>query len=172
MIETTIRRETDSDIDAVHRVNEVAFGQPGEAALVDALRENGADILSLVAERGGEVVGHILFSPAHVVSDDGEETDAVALAPIAVLPAHQRTGVGAALIEQGLTTLREAGHGLVIVLGHAAYYPRFGFVPASMFSIRCPFDVPDEAFMAMELRKGATPDGGGVVRYRPEFDGA
>lgn len=164
-----IRPETDDDASAIRRVNEQAFGQPAEALLVEALRENGASLLSLVAENDNQVVGHILFSPAHIKSDESE-TPAVALAPVAVLPDHQRKGVGTALILQGLAVLHDMGHGLVIVLGHPGYYPKFGFTPASRFGIRCPFEVPDEAFMALELREGAAPRSGGVVRYRPEFD--
>lgn len=165
-----IRLERSDDVTAVRRVNEQAFDQPGEAVLVDTLRDHGAVTLSLVAERDGDVVGHILFSPAQVVGDHGE-TDAVALAPMAVLPEYQRTGIGTAMVKRGLELLREGGHGLVIVLGHRAYYPRFGFLPASRWDIRCPFEVPDEVFMALELYGGAAADGGGVVRYRREFDG-
>lgn len=170
MSELLIRPEAAHDVAAIRQVNEKAFGRPAEARLVDALRASGAALLSLIAEHDGEIVGHVLFSPAAVVSGDSE-TPAVALAPVAVLPEHQKQGIGSALIEQGLAELRDAGHGLVIVLGHPDYYPRFGFVPASRFGIRCPFDVPDEVFMVHELREGAAPQGGGVVRYRPEFDG-
>jgi putative acetyltransferase len=169
MIKSTIRLETHVDIPAIRRVNEEAFGQPGEAGLVDALRDHGAVTLSLIAEWEEDVVGHILFSPAHVVGD-GVQADAVALAPIAVLPAYQRVGIGTAMVGRGLDLLREAGHGLVIVLGHPDYYPRFGFIPASRWGIRCPFEVPDEVFMALELREVSAPDGGGVVRYRREFE--
>ena len=168
MDEVHIRHEAPGDIPSIRKVNELAFDRPGEAALVGALRKHGGVTLALVAEVDDAIVGHILFSPAMVVGETGE-TDAVALAPIAVLPGHQRQGIGTSLIEHGLALLREAGHGLVIVLGHADYYPRFGFVPASQYDIRCPFQVPDEAFMALELRQGAAPAGGGVVRYREEF---
>ncbi len=170
MNDIAIRPETPDDIPAIRRVNELAFDQPAEAGLVDALRDHGAVTLSLVAEVGGEVVGHILFSPGHVVGDHGE-ADAIALAPMAVLPKHQRTGIGSAMANHGLDLLRHAGHGLVIVLGHPGYYPRFGFVPASRYGIRCPFEAPDEAFMVIELREDAAPAYGGVVRYRPEFEG-
>lgn len=170
MTDTAIRLETPDDIPAIRRVNEQAFDQSAEARLVDALRDHGAVTLSLVAQRGGDVVGHILFSPAHIVGDHGE-ADAIALAPMAVLPKHQRTGIGTAMVTRGLDLLREAGHGLVIVLGHPDYYPRFGFLPASSYGIRCRFEVPDEAFMALELHEGSSPAGGGAVRYRPEFQG-
>jgi putative acetyltransferase len=164
----SIRPEDPAERSTIRRINEQAFDQPAEAGLVDALRDHGAVTLSLVAERDGDVVGHILFSPAHVVGEHGE-ADAVALAPMSVLPEYQGTGIGTAMVSRGLEMLREAGHGLVIVLGHPGYYPRFGFVPATRFGIRCPFEVPSEAFLAMELREGAAPAGGGVVRYRSEF---
>ncbi|MEZ6192884.1 MAG: N-acetyltransferase [Phycisphaerales bacterium] len=168
MSELLIRPEAGHDEAAIRHINEQAFGQPAEARLVDALRAGGGALLSLVAERDGMIVGHVLFSPAAVVSAEAE-THALALAPIAVLPGYQKQGVGSALIEQSLAELRDASHGLVIVLGHPDYYPRFGFVPASRFRISCPFDVPDEAFMALELREGAAPQGGGVVRYHAAF---
>src|SRR5262245_35475363 len=131
-----IRRERPADEEAVHRVNESAFGGPDEAAIVEALRANGGATLSLVAELDGTVVGHILFSP---VSIDPAGT-ALGLAPMAVMPVHQRRGVGGRLVREGLELLREAGHGAVVVLGHAEYYPRFGFVRASRFGLRCEFE--------------------------------
>jgi putative acetyltransferase len=125
--------------------------------------------LSLVAERGGEVVGHILFSPVRIDSG-GESVAAVGLAPMAVLPAQQRTGIGSALVRTGLAECRRAGHGSVVVLGHPAYYPRFGFVPASRHGLAWEHPAPDEAFMVLPLRANGIPaGGGGLVRYAPEF---
>ena len=163
-----IRKESAKDVSGIRRVHETAFGQPAEARLVDALRDADAVTLSLLAELDDQVVGHILFSPAVVVSGYSE-SPAVALAPVAVSPEYQKQGIGSALIEQALTELRDAGHGLVIVLGHPDYYPRFGFVPASRFGISCPFDVPDEVFMVHVLRESAAPQGGGIVRYHAAF---
>src|SRR5262245_48756412 len=114
---------------AIRRVNEQAFGRSAEADLVDALRARGRISLSLVAERGGEVVGHILFSPVRVDSARGSIAG-LGLAPMSVLPAHQRTGIGSLLVRAGLDECRRADHGWVVVLGHPEYYPRFGFVPA------------------------------------------
>jgi len=102
---------------------------------------------------------------------DGATISGVGLAPVAVLPAHQRAGVGGRLVEEGLRRLREAGHGFCVVLGHPGYYPRFGFLPASDFGVRWERDVPDRAFMALELCPGALAGHPGVVRYAPEFDG-
>jgi putative acetyltransferase len=147
-----------------------AFGRPAEADLVDALRVVGGVAASLVAVAGARVVGHVLFSP---VTIEGAAPDLapVGLAPVAVLPEVQRRGIGAALIEAGLARCRAAGHGCVVVLGHPAYYPRFGFAPASRFGLRSAYDVPDDTFMALELRTGALLGRGGTVRYRPEFAG-
>ncbi len=146
---------------------------------MDALRAAGAVIASLVAEAEGEVVGHILFSPATLASHSDEEegegqaagaTTIAALGPMAVLPNWQRRGVGGQLIRAGLEACRAAGYDLCIVLGHPAYYPRFGFRPAAPLGIRWEHGGGD-AFMVTELRPGALAGRGGVARYRPEFDG-
>ena len=89
---------------------------------------------------------------------------------MAVLPDHQRCGVGSRLVERGLQVLRGEGHQAVIVLGHPEYYPRFGFVPASRFGIRSTYDVPDNVFMALELQPGSLQNCAGTVHYQPEFD--
>jgi putative acetyltransferase len=164
----TTRQEREGDQAAVRRVNEEAFGQPDEADLVDALRMRAGATLSLVALQGDRSVGHILFSPATIRSERSS-FNAVALGPMAVLPAYQNTGIGTQLVLMGLHECREAGHEVVIVLGHANYYPRFGFVPAKSQGIRWEFDVPDDAFMVMELHEGALAGRGGVVKYQPEF---
>ena len=165
----TIRPETPDDIPAIHRVNLEAFGQPAEAELVDRLRERGGFTLSLVAVRDGQVVGHILFSPVRIESP-GSSFEAQGLGPMAVVPGVQREGIGSRLVEAGLEQLRQAGHEVVVVLGHAEYYPRFGFRPSSRYGIRWEKEVPEEVFMVIELRDGALGGRGGVVRYRPEFD--
>lgn len=165
-----IRAETPNDVAAIRLVNRPAFGREDEGALVDALREAGAVICSLVAEDAEQVVGHALYSPA-TLDDDGRLTAVAALGPVAVLPDRQRRGIGAALIRAGLDICREQGYGLAIVLGHSTYYPRFGFRPSRPLGIRWEHDAPEEAFMVMELRPGALDGARGVVRYRPEFDG-
>ncbi len=170
MNEILIRPERPDDVAAVHTVNAAAFGQPEEADLVDALRLAGAATLSLVAERDGEIVGHILFSPVTIESDRGS-FEAIGLAPMAVAPSCQRQGIGSRLIRAGLRECRRAGHEIVVVLGHPEYYPRFGFVPSKPLGIRYEAEVPEEAFMVLELRQGALAGRGGIVRYRPEFGG-
>jgi putative acetyltransferase len=138
-----VRPESLGDISAIREVDERAFGRPAEANLVDALRARRKVVLSLVAVLDGRVVGHILFSPAAIESGAGL-FPVVALAPMAVLPEYQRQGVGSLLVSAGLEECRRLGHECVIVLGHAEYYPRFGFVPASRYGIKSEFDVPDE----------------------------
>ena len=165
----TVRREQPEDADYVRRVNERAFGRPNEAALVDAVRE-AADTLSLVAVVGHQVVGHILFTAVWIERMD-RTTAAIGLGPLAVLPEHQRRGVGSALVRAGLDACRRLGHAVVVVLGHPEYCQRFGFVPASGKGIRYEYPVPSEAFMVLELRTGAVARSGGVVTYRPEFTG-
>ncbi len=165
----TIRPEQHKDLAGIRRVNERAFGQPNEANLVDALRAHGKVTLSLVAEQDNKIVGHVLFSPVTIESE-GKLFSAIGLGPMAVLPEYQRTGIGSALINQGLEQCREAGHVCVVVLGHPEYYPRFGFVPASKHGIKCEYNAPDEAFMVIELRQGALRGRSGTVKYQPEFN--
>ena len=164
---TTIRDETPEDYEAVYRVNALAFGQEGEAALVERLR-GACPHLSLVAVEGGRVVGHIFFSPVTVESDDAA-FEAVGLAPMAVLPELQNQGVGSQLVRRGLEECARRGHEVVFVLGHPDYYPRFGFTPAGAKGLTCEYPAPDEAFMVAELRPGALAGRTGLVRYRPEF---
>ena len=168
---TIVRSETPEDFPAIRRVNELAFGSPAEADLVESLRAGGMTTLSLVAVEDNRVVAHLLLSP--VTIESGESVDgtfsAIGLGPMAVLPEHQRQGIGSVLITSALDTCRQAGHDCVVLVGHAEYYPRFGFVPASRFGLKCEYDVPDEVFMAIELRDG-THGTQGMVRYQPEFN--
>jgi putative acetyltransferase len=163
-----IRKEQPEDIPIIHQVNKRAFGQLLEADLVDRLRRNCKDLLSLVAVAGNEIVGHILFSSVTV---EGEETTAegMALAPMAVLPEYQRQGIGSKLVRAGIARLVSSNCAFVIVLGHADYYPRFGFEPAHSYGVRCEWEVPDDAFMILVLNESVMQGISGVARYRPEF---
>jgi len=164
-----IRQERPEDAAAIRQVNEQAFGQAEEADIVDALRRRGAFTLSLVAILADQVVGHILFTP--VTIDSGNSSfEALGLGPMAVLPPYQKMGIGSKLIRAGLDQCRQAGHGIVVVLGHPEYYPRFGFSPAKPLGIQYEQEVPDEVFMIAELRVGALAGRGGIVRYQPEFN--
>ncbi|MEU7485868.1 bifunctional class I SAM-dependent methyltransferase/N-acetyltransferase [Streptomyces sp. NPDC042319] len=163
------RAEAPGDAAAVREINLAAFPTPEEAGIVDALRADpGAwlDGLSMVAQApDGTLAGHALLTRCHV---DGHP--ALALAPVAVLPAHQRRGAGSAVIRAALEAAREAGEHVVLVLGHPEYYPRFGFAPASRWGIRAPFEVPDEAMMALPL-DAARPVPGGVIQYPAALGG-
>lgn len=165
-----IRPEIAADVAQIYEVNRLVFGREDEARLVDALRERGVVICSLVADLDGLIVGHVLFSPA-TLDDDGRPTTVAALGPVAVLPARQRQGVGDALIRAGLAICRDEGCTAAVVLGHSTYYPRFGFRPSRPLGIRWEHDAPEEAFMVMELVPGALSGYRGIIRYQPEFDG-
>jgi len=160
----TVRPETPTDHAAVERVHELAFGADGEARLVRAMRS--PRCLSLVAEEGGEIVGHVFFTPVAV--DAGLE-GAMALGPLAVTPERQRRGIGSALARAGLAACRRERVPAVFVLGHPDYYPRFGFAPASAAGLRCDWDVPDDVFQVVELSAGALRGVRGRVRYDAEF---
>ena len=164
----TIRAEIPEDIPAIHHVHTLAFGQPNEADLVDALRQHNALTISLVTVKDGRLVGHIAFSVVTITSSTST-IEALGLAPLAVLPAYQRRGIGSQLVEAGLTTCHHTPYGVVVVLGHPHYYPRFGFVLAKPLGIVWEHDIPEEAFMVKEIKEGALAQTRGVVKYRPEF---
>jgi putative acetyltransferase len=161
-----VRKETPEDLEAIREVNRRAFGQEDEARLVDALRDGGYVRLSLVAEEDGQVIGHILFSDLPIATQ-ASTVHALALAPMAVLPARQRQGVGSRLVREGLRACAAAGHRAVVVLGHPDYYPRFGFSARLAERLKAPFSGP--AFMALELVPGALENVTGEVRYPPPF---
>ena len=165
-----IRGERPEDAEGIRAVNLAAFETKVEADLVDALRDQAAPIVSLVAEDAGEMVGHILFSP--VTLDKGPGLLMMGLAPMAVLPGRQRQGIGSRLVRSGLQRCRSAGAAAVFVLGHATYYPRFGFVPASRFGVSCEYNVPDDVFLAYEISEGALRGVTGMVRYHSAFANA
>jgi len=166
-----IRQESPGDIPGIRRVNELAFGQTTEADLVDALRQVCPELLSLVAEQDGQVIGHALFSPV-IIDGGGTTLKGMGLGPIAVLPQRQRQGIGAQLIQAGIRQLSGSGCPFINVLGHPEYYPRFGFVPASRYGVRSEWEVPDEAFMLLVLDQSQPLAIPGVARYHPEFNRA
>ena len=163
-----IREEQPRDIEAVRELNVWAFGQAQEADLVDELRQNCNDLLSLVAVIQNQVVGHILFSPATIESRQ-RMVHGMALAPMAVLPEYQRQAIGSKLVHAGIEKLRILQCPFIIVLGHAEYYPRFGFEPASHHGIRSEWEVEDDTFMILVLNEPEMKSISGVAKYRPEF---
>ena len=166
----SIRPEQPSDFDEIRDLLEAAF-EPStvEAPLVDALREEGVGVpeLCLVACERGAIAGHIYYSRATL--DSGHEV--LALAPMAVAPDRQRAGIGSRLIEESLRRAGQTGYPLVVVVGHAAYYPRFGFQPAAEYGLEAPWDLPREAWMARPL-PAYDPSLRGLVSYPAAFEAA
>lgn len=166
----SIRQEQPKDYDTVNLLVKTAFAgaihsDGNEQNLVSALRGSSSFIpqLSLVAICREKIVGHILFSKAAV----GEKA-VLALAPLSVLPSHQRQGIGQSLIAQGHQIAAEAGYEYCVVLGHPQYYPKMGYRPASQYGIKAPFEIPEENFMAVKLTPAAAPVNG-VIKYDPAF---
>jgi putative acetyltransferase len=166
-----IRLESVGDEAAVRRVNKQAFARQNEANLVDALRNAGDGIISMVAMQDEQIVGHIMFSPVQIESTSKGIKKAVGLGPMAVLPNYQGQGIGSQLVEKGLQACKECGFTVAVVLGHPTFYPRFGFVPAKPLGIRWEQDVPEDVFMVMALAENALADVTGVVKYHPLFNG-
>ncbi|WP_435405149.1 GNAT family N-acetyltransferase [Mycolicibacterium houstonense] len=161
------RAERPEDIRRIHAVNAAAFPTELEADLVDALRQDPTawiDGLSTVTlDSSGSIVGYALLTRCTVGGQP-----ALALGPCAVAPEAQRSGAGSAAIRAGLEQARRMGENLVVVLGHAEYYPRFGFEPASRLGITAPFEAPDQNFLALALQPDeATPRG--EIAYAEAF---
>lgn len=164
-----IRSETARDFDHICTVHDEAFGQDDEGKLVNRIRKgpNFIPELSIVVELEGLIIGHCLLSRIYIKS--AQWIDTLGLAPVAILPKFQGQGIGSSLIEHSIRVAQDIGHPSVIVLGHPQYYPKFGFVKASEFGISCPFEVADEAFMALELIPHSLQDSPGEVCYPKEF---
>ncbi len=165
-----IRQEQTKDYDDIYTVIKRAFesaehSDGNEQDLVSALRSGDAYIpeLSLVAEIDGKIAGHIMFTRVKVA-----DSIQLALAPLSVLPEYQGQGVGLALIQAGHRQARKLGYRYSIVLGSEAYYSQSGYLPAKIYGIFPPFDVPDENFMAFKIADDA-PDISGIVQYAEEF---
>jgi len=171
-MEITIRVEKPGDESFIRKINLAAFEQSAEADIVDVLRNNCSEFVSLVADEDKNIVGHILFTPA--VIESGEKLiSGIGLAPMAVLPEYQNKGIGSILIVAGLEKMKQLNSPFVIALGHPNYYPKFGFELASSYGIMCEYDgVPDEAFMILILNKDKMKNLKGVAKYRPEFAAA
>ncbi len=163
-----IRPETEQHKAAIQKINQSTFETCAEATLVDTLRDQCQPIISLIAEEDREVVGHIMFSSVTLSGFSGLKI--MGLAPMAVLPNYQRQGIGSALVQTGLDGCRKLGFGAIVVLGHINYYPRFGFIPASRFGIDCEYNVPEDAFMVVELQPGYLSGAKGTVKYHSAFN--
>lgn len=165
-----LRLERPADYATIREVNLAAFGSSFEAGIIERLRDAGLVIASLVAvNAAGQIVGHILFSPVTITPTGGNQIQVASLAPMAVLPIHQRRGIGSMLVQRGIELCRAAGYSAVVVVGHPAYYPRFGFSHAVVAKLNNPF-AADEAFMGIELRPGALSEIDGQVIYPKAFN--
>jgi putative acetyltransferase len=153
-----VRAATMADLDDVLAVERAAFGREDEAHLTRELLEDPSarPVISLLGYESARAVGHVLFTRARL--DGPREPPAIMiLAPLAVIPDAQRTGIGGLLTREGLRLAEQAGAGLVFVLGHPSYYPRHGFEPAGRLGLRAPYPIPDEdadAWMVQPLRPG------------------
>jgi len=165
----TIRPELPRDRLAIRDVLVRAFPSDGEARLVEALRGRTDRQVSLVADGPGGVIGHILFTPVAIRGSE-QTSSAIGLGPMAVLPEHQRSGVGSLLIRAGLAACVALGEPVVVVLGHPDYYPRFDFRPAWDLGLYYGRPGPEPAFMVCELEQGALRGRTGEVVYHAAFD--
>jgi putative acetyltransferase len=167
--ELIIRPEKAKDLLPVRTLLIAAFAQPEEADLVERLRASEYYIpaLALVAERKGETCGLCLCTYVHVRSE-ASEARVLAMGPVAVPPAHQRTGLGSRLIEEAIRVADERGENMIVLLGHESYYPRFGFKRASQFGILPPRPWPDSNYMVLPL-KAYDPTVTGTVNYPAEW---
>ena len=171
----SIRPELPVDLDQIHELHREAFRGPAEAELVDAIRA-GADFvpeLSLVAVADdGSVLGHILISRIGFEPDveDSERVDALALAPLAVLPPHAGRGIGSALTREALALADERDEALIAVLGPPSFYERFGFAPAAEVGIHSPYDEAGPAYQVRPVGERSVEPG--RVVYPPIFDAA
>jgi putative acetyltransferase len=163
---TSIRSETPADHRAIDELILAAFGRREELRLVRLLRDGEYARVSLVAEDDRVIAGHIMFSELAIVTEP-ETLWALSLAPLSVLPKHQRRGIGSALVGEGLRICRDAGHEIVIVLGDPAFYSRLGFSAALAAPLRSAYAGPH--LMAIELVPGALDGIEGELRYPPPF---
>lgn len=170
-----IRQERSKDHPYVFNLIEEAFkveklSDQTEQFLVERLRKSKAFIpqLSIIAELEDKIVGHILLTKLKI-NDSDKVNETLALAPVTVIPEHQRKGIGGKLIVHAHQKAKELGYKSIILIGHENYYPKFGYRKASEFKIELPFPAPDENCMAIELVKDGLKTVQGMVEYPKEF---
>jgi len=171
MMESIIRPELPGDAEAIADLTRRAFGGEEEVGIIEKVRNSEYFIpeLSLVAESGGRIIGHIMFSYVNLIRFDRPAERILSLAPMSVDPDEQNMGTGSSLVWAGLEKAGKMGHRIVVVIGHPEFYPKFGFKPARALGFDIGFEVPDEAFMVAGLQPGALLGAGGMVQYSPPF---
>ena len=150
MPEVTLRtQQNPDDLEAIRAVNDAAFDRHGQTGAFDEFRANRNDNISMIAVAADRVIGHVLFTPVSLKTDNGTIAG-MGLGQLAVLPEFQRQGIGQQLAHAGLDRLRADGCSFVIVVGHATYYPRFGFEPGKAHGLKCQWEsIPDDSFMVL-----------------------
>ena len=174
-MELKLRQETTTDYASVFKIIEEAFkteeySDSTEKFLVERLRNSKAFIsqLSLVAEADNEIVGHIILTKIQI-KNGNESFESLALAPVSVKPSHQKMGIGGQLIKKAHAIAKELGYKSIVLLGHAEYYPKFGYQLCSNYGIKIPFEAPDENCLAIELVNDGLKGVTGIVEYAKEF---
>ncbi|GHU55796.1 N-acetyltransferase [Clostridia bacterium] len=175
-----ITLESHDDYKAVERLTFAAFETmelPGrthtdEHFLAHIMRDRSAFVpeLDFIGTIGGEIIANIMYTKSKIIRPNGSETEAVTFGPVSVKPELHRNGYGAAIIRHSLYAARKRGYGTVIIVGHADYYPRFGFKPASEYNLTMPDGGVFDAFMALELRQGYLGTSGGKWYEDEVFD--
>lgn len=171
-----IRKEESKDYKEVFNLIENAFKDEvytdhKEQFLVERLRNSESFVpeLSLVAEVDGQIAGYVLLTKIKIINDNLQEAPSLSLAPVAVLTEYQGKGIGGKLIQKAHQIAKELQFGSIILLGHAEYYPKFGYKMTKEYGIKLPFEVPDENCMLIELTENALKDVTGTVEYSKEF---
>jgi putative acetyltransferase len=165
-----VRPERRGEEDAVRAVNAKAFGQPVEGRIVDDIRGTDRWIPggSFVAELGARIVGHLLLSEGDLISDNGVVRRIWMVGPVAVVPEQQRRGIGGALMGAAIDFATQREQPVLCLLGHADYYPRFGFEPARRIGIEPPKPWSDRNWLALRLPSW-DPGLRGVAHFPPAF---
>ncbi|OAJ33997.1 GNAT family N-acetyltransferase [Piscirickettsia salmonis] len=170
-MDITVAFQQARDSSQVTNVNKLAFETDYEARLVNALIESNVDTIFFVAKKENTVVGHLLLSRMSVDSFNGDVGLKIfGLAPTSVIPSEQKKGIGKALIEKAIAAAKDDSVDAIFVLGHSQYYPKFKFIPTSEWDITCQYDVPAEAFMALDISWNLSRLNGRTVLYSNIFD--
>ncbi len=169
MGDITVRQESETDLEAIDKVNRITFGSRDEANFVSAIRKTLHFIpeLSLVAERDGAIVGHCLLFQGKLMQEEGE-TAVLVLAPMAVMPAQAGRGIGTELIQAIISKAEALGFSGIIEVGKPDYFAKYGFKPIADWNIECPLAVPTGMAQVLELVPGALKEGG-LVKYPGDF---